>query len=50
MNKIKMLEKKRTNNNSIVDYSAKFYLFPLLLIGLILRSLDNLFIKLKYQR
>lgn len=43
-----MLEKKRTNNNSIVDYSAKFYLFPLLVIGLILRSIDNLIIKLKY--
>ncbi|MDX8335570.1 MULTISPECIES: hypothetical protein [Cetobacterium] len=45
-----MLEKKRTNNNSLIDYSAKFYLFPLLLIGLILRNLDSFFIKLKYQR
>ncbi|MGL5175524.1 MAG: hypothetical protein ACRC7F_04105 [Cetobacterium sp.] len=45
-----MLDKKRANNNSIVDYSAKFYLFPLLLIGLLLRTIDNLFLKLKYQR
>ncbi|MGL6169253.1 MAG: hypothetical protein ACRC0Y_13300 [Fusobacteriaceae bacterium] len=45
-----MLERKKANNNSIVDYSAKIYLFPLLFIGLILRSLDNIFLKLKYQK
>ncbi|MGL4425237.1 MAG: hypothetical protein ACRCZR_02280 [Cetobacterium sp.] len=45
-----MIDIKKTNNNSIVDYSAKFYLFPLLFIGLLLRSLDGLILKLKYEK
>ncbi|MGL5962485.1 MAG: hypothetical protein ACRCZ0_11135 [Cetobacterium sp.] len=45
-----MIDIKKTNNNSIVDYSAKFYLFPLLFIGLLLRSLDSLILKLKYEK
>ncbi|WP_297597514.1 hypothetical protein [uncultured Cetobacterium sp.] len=44
-----MLERKNSNN-MIVDYSAKFYLFPLLFVGLFLRTIDQLFLRLKYQR
>lgn len=41
---------KKNNYNKIIDYSAKFYLFPLLFFGLLLRSIDQLFLKLKYHK
>lgn len=41
--------KKKYNTKFIIDYCAKFYLFPLLIVGLILRGIDNLILKLKYK-
>lgn len=46
-NKIKS---RLINAKTLVDYCAKFYLFPLLLVGLLLRYVDNLVLKFKYNK
>lgn len=41
--------KKKYSTKFMIDYCAKFYLFPLLIVGLILRGIDNLILRLKYK-